>query len=37
MSTKAENPYGDESALGDVFQHLVDVEELVEPDVGQEM
>src|ERR1700716_1993663 len=29
--------YGDEGALGDVFQHFVDVEELVEPDVGGEM
>src|SRR5207302_6806317 len=29
--------YGDEGTLGDVFQHFVDVEELVEPDVGGEM
>src|SRR6266853_1337813 len=29
--------YGDEWALGDIFQHFVDVEELVEPDVGGEM
>src|SRR4029077_14017181 len=29
--------YGDEWALGDVLQHFVDVEELVEPDVGGEM
>src|SRR6266853_6700559 len=29
--------YGDEGALGDVFRHLMDIEELVEPDVGGEM
>src|SRR5258708_39833250 len=29
--------YGDEWAFGDVFQHFVDVEGLVEPDVGGEM
>src|SRR6266436_1930040 len=29
--------YGDEWALGDVLRHFVDVEELVEPDVGGEM
>src|ERR1700687_122540 len=29
--------YGDEGAFGDVFQYFVDVERLVEPDVGGEM
>src|SRR5260370_13642144 len=29
--------YGDEWAFDNVFQHFVDVEELVEPDVGGEM